>query len=204
MPEEPFIDYYQLLQISPAAEAETIQRVFRLMANRYHPDNRHTGDAVRFARLTRANEILTKRETRAAYDVAYQAHAARPFQVFERKEFAPGMDGEHYRRLGMLCLLFNRRRSNPEAAGLSILDLENQTGFPREHLQFTLWCLKEAELVRQDETTDFAISGRGVEFLEKNLPSSPALYELVKATEIGDSDRAATRLAGTQHHLSQT
>jgi curved DNA-binding protein CbpA len=195
MQDEPFVDYYQLLQIGPAAEPETIQRVFRGMANWYHPDNPHTGDAVRFARLTRANEVLSRRETRAAYDVAYQAHTAKPLQVFDRKEFAPGMEGEQNRRLGLLCLLYNRRRANPESAGLSILDLENQTGFPREHLQFTLWCLKEAELVRQAETTDFAISGRGVDYLEKTLPSSPVLHELVKATEMGDSDRIATRLA---------
>ena len=195
MQDPPFVDYYQLLQISPAAELETIQRVFRLLASRYHPDNPHTGDAGRFNRLTRAYEILSKRETRAAYDVAYQLHLTRPLKVFELKEFAPGIDGERNRRMGILCILFNRRRSNPEAAGLSILDLENQTGFPREHLQFTLWCLKESELIRQNETTDFAITGQGVEYLEKNLPSHQILYEMMKAAERGDSERLEADLA---------
>jgi curved DNA-binding protein len=195
MPDSPFIDYYQLLQVSPAAELETIQRVFRLLASRYHPDNPHTADAERFHRLTRAYETLSKRETRAAYDVQYQLHIAQPLRVFELKEFAPGMDGERNRRMGILCILFNRRRSNPEAAGLSILDLENQTGFPREHLQFTLWCLKESELIRQNETTDFAITGQGVDYLEKNLPSNQILYEMMKAAEMGHSDRLKVDLA---------
>ena len=195
MPDEPFIDYYQLMQISLAAEAETIQRVFRLLANRHHPDNPHTGDADRFNRLTRAYEILSKRETRAAYDLAYELHNTRALKVFELKEFAPGIDGERNRRMGILCLLLNRRRANPEAAGLSILDLENQTGFPREHLQFTLWCLKETKLIRQDETTDFAITGDGVDYLEKNLPSHQILYELMKAAERGESDRIDPDLA---------
>jgi curved DNA-binding protein CbpA len=189
MQDSPFIDYYQLLQVSPTAELETIQRVFRLLASRYHPENPHTGDAGRFQRLTRAYEILSKRETRAAYDVAHQLHIAQPLKVFELREFAPGIDGERNRRMGILCILFNRRRSNLEAPGLSILDLENQTGFPREHLQFTLWCLKESELIRQNETTDFAITGQGVDYLEKNLPSNQILYEMMKATEMGDSDR---------------
>jgi curved DNA-binding protein CbpA len=189
MQDSPFIDYYQLLQVSPTAELETIQRVFRLLASRYHPENPHTGDAGRFQRLTRAYEILSKRETRAAYDVAHQLHVALPLKVFELREFAPGIDGERNRRMGILCILFNRRRSNLEAPGLSILDLENQTGFPREHLQFTLWCLKESELIRQNETTDFAITGQGVDYLEKNLPSNQILYEMMKATEMGDSDR---------------
>jgi len=195
MQDPAFIDYYQLMQISPSAEAETIQRVFRLLSNWYHPDNPHTGDAGRFMRLTRAYEILSKRETRAAYDIAYQSHITRPLKVFELKEFAPGIDGERGRRMGILCILLNRRRSNPESAGLSILDLENQTGFPREHLQFTLWCLKESELIRQDEKTDLAITGQGVEYLEKNLPSNQVLYELMKATEMGDSDRISEDLA---------
>jgi hypothetical protein len=50
-------------------------------------------------------------------------------------------------------------------------------------------------LVRQAETTDFSITGRGVEHLEKNLSANPVLHELVKATEMGDSERIATRLA---------
>jgi curved DNA-binding protein CbpA len=195
MHDQPFVDYYQLMQISPAAEVETIQRVYRLLANWYQPDNPHTGDPNRFARLTRGYEILSKRDTRAAYDLEYQAHITTPLKIFALKEFAPGIDGERNRRMGILCILFNRRRSNPEAAGLSILDLENQTGFPREHLQFTLWCLKELELIRQDETTDLAITGRGVEYLEKNLPSNHVLYELMKAAELGESERAAVDLA---------
>ena len=195
MQDPEFIDYYQLLQISPAAELETIQRVFRLLADRYHADNPHTADAGRFLRLTRAYEILSNRKTRAAYDLEYQLHNSRPLKIFELKEFAPGIDGERNRRMGILCILFNRRRANPEAAGLSILDLENQTGFPREHLQFTLWCLKESELIRQDETTDFAITGQGVDYLEKNLPSHHVLYEFLKATERGETDRLAAALS---------
>jgi len=195
MQDPEFIDYYQLLQISPAAELETIQRVFRLLADRYHPDNPHTADAGRFLQLTRAYEILSNRKTRAAYDLEYQLHISRPLKIFELKEFAPGIDGERNRRMGILCILFNRRRSNPEAAGLSILDLENQTGLPREHLQFTLWCLKESELIRQDESTALAITGQGVDYLEKNLPSHHILYEFLKATERGESDRVAAALS---------
>jgi curved DNA-binding protein CbpA len=200
MQNEPFIDYYQLMQISPNAEAETIQRVFRMLSNRYHPENRATGDPDRFNRLARAYEILSKRETRAAYDLAYQLRNGQPLRVFEMKEFAAGIEGEGNRRMGILCLLYNRRRSNPEMAGLSILDLEGLMGFPREHLMFSLWYLKEAELVRQDETTDYAITGSGVDYLEKSLPSNQVLYQLMKASEMGDFDRSETEL--TAHNTA--
>lgn len=53
-----FIDYYEVLQISPKADNETIHRVFRMQAARYHPDNKQTGNAERFRMLTRIYETL--------------------------------------------------------------------------------------------------------------------------------------------------
>ncbi|MGR9037200.1 MAG: DnaJ domain-containing protein, partial [Gammaproteobacteria bacterium] len=35
-----FVDYYEVLEISPNANSETIDRIFRYLAQRYHPDNR--------------------------------------------------------------------------------------------------------------------------------------------------------------------
>ena len=52
------INYYDLLQINPRAEIETIERVYRIMAARYHPDNQQTGDAERFRLLTEAYQML--------------------------------------------------------------------------------------------------------------------------------------------------
>ncbi len=54
-----------------------------------------------------------------------------------------GIDGEGNRRMGILSLLYNRRRTNPEAPGMSLLEFETLMSFPREHLVFTLWYLKE-------------------------------------------------------------
>jgi hypothetical protein len=51
MAEEKAVDYYELLQVSASAEPETINRVYRLLAQRYHPDNRETGDEGRFREI---------------------------------------------------------------------------------------------------------------------------------------------------------
>jgi curved DNA-binding protein CbpA len=37
-----FVDYYDLLQISPKAELETIRRVYKMLVARLHPDNADT------------------------------------------------------------------------------------------------------------------------------------------------------------------
>lgn len=190
MPEESFVDYYEMMQISPNAEGETIQRVYRMLASRYHPDNPRTGDRERFLKLTSAYQVLSHREVRAAYDLQYELRRSQPMSVFGLKEFAAGIDGESNRRLGILCLLYNRRRSNPEQPGISILEFESMMSFPREHLMFTLWYLKDAELSRQDETSRFVITTKGVDHVEKNLSSSnQVFYHLLKTAETGDIER---------------
>src|SRR5579872_2360042 len=40
----PNVDYYEVLQVNQKADPETIHRVFRLMAQRFHPDNAETGN----------------------------------------------------------------------------------------------------------------------------------------------------------------
>ena len=187
--QEAFIDFYELMQISPKAEAETIQRVYRMLAARFHPDNPRTGDRERFLRLTKAYDVLSNREARAAYDLEYELRHAQPMSVFGLKDFAAGIDGEANRRLGILCLLYNRRRSSPDHPGISILEFESMMSFPREHLMFTLWYLKDADLIRQDETSNFVITSRGVDHVEKNLSSSQVVYHLLKAAESGSVER---------------
>ena len=186
-PQSEFIDYYELMQISPNAEFETIQRVYRMLAARYHPDNPHTGDANKFVRLNDAYAVLSRREERSDYDITYRNRQAQPMDVFNLREFAAGIDGENNRRMGILCLLYSRRRMSPEHAGMSILDFENLMSIAREHLMFSLWYLKEREFIRQDEKSDFAITGAGVDHIEANLPDHRVLYNLLKAAEDGES-----------------
>src|SRR4029434_4694978 len=53
-----------------------------------------------------------------------QKQGVQPVSVFEMKDFVVGIEAEVNRRLGMLCLLYNRRRSDPDRAGISMFDLE--------------------------------------------------------------------------------
>jgi curved DNA-binding protein CbpA len=65
------------MQLSPNADAETVSRVYRLLAFRYHPDNTETGNSEMFIRLSEANQILSDPEKRASYDAAHRS-AKRP------------------------------------------------------------------------------------------------------------------------------
>ena len=59
----PFRDLYEDLQLSPNASAETVERVYRLLAKRYHPDNQDTGNAQKFSEVHAAYELLTDPDT---------------------------------------------------------------------------------------------------------------------------------------------
>src|SRR5215207_1656955 len=62
------VDYYEVLQVSDGAEPETINRIYRTLAQRYHPDNRETGNEARFREITEAYHVLSNPEKRARYD----------------------------------------------------------------------------------------------------------------------------------------
>jgi len=191
MPDSDFVDYYELLQISPNAELETIHRVFKMLATRYHPDNTETGDLNRFLLLNQAYETLCDANLRSSYNAVYEDHKIQPIGLFETKEFSIGVDGEANRRMGILCLLYNRRRSNPDDPGLSLLEFEAMMSFAREHLMFTMWYLKEQGLLRTDENSDFVITGAGVDYVETHLPNNRLLYRLLKAAESGGTSAGA-------------
>lgn len=180
-----FIDFYELMQISPRAEPETIQRVYRILASRCHPDNPNTGDMERFLRLGEAYRVLGDAEMRATYDAEYNVRRTQPLEVFDLQDFATGVDGEANRRMGLLCLLYHSRRMNQDDPGLSLLMLEKKMTSAREHLVFTVWYLKDKGYVRQTEDSSYAITSAGVDYVEQNLPKNKLLYRLLKEAEEG-------------------
>jgi curved DNA-binding protein CbpA len=60
-----FVDYYEVLQISPNADQETVRRVYRIQAQRFHPDNLGTGDAY---------EVSGDPQSRNSYDADHRKY----------------------------------------------------------------------------------------------------------------------------------
>jgi curved DNA-binding protein CbpA len=179
------VNYYDLLQINPQADVDAIDRIYRILSARYHPDNSQTGDAERFALLTEAHQVLTDPLKRRDYDRQFETGHGRPLAIFLGKEFADGIDSEAKIRVGVLCLLYSKRRANPDFAALSLLDMENIMAFPRERLLFALWYLRAKRYVLQDDRSSFIISAEGVDYLESRLPTDQMLYKIFRASESG-------------------
>jgi hypothetical protein len=181
------IDYYEVLQVSPNAEPDTIHRVYRIMAARFHPDNPETGDNERFLLLKDAYETLSDPEKRAHYNSARRVYEYEPLRVFELKEFVDGIEGETNRRLGMLCLLYNQRRCDMDHPGLSLLDLERLMWFPREYLAFTVWYLKDKDYLRMEDNSNYVLTAAGVDYVETNSPRHAILHKMLKGGSVRES-----------------
>ena len=94
-------DYYEFLQISANAEPETIHRVYRFLAARFHPDNPETGDHEKFFLLTQAYAVLSSTERRAEYDGPV---------AFQNVQDRAGLDGDHVPATRHETLVGNQRQ----------------------------------------------------------------------------------------------
>jgi curved DNA-binding protein CbpA len=165
------VDHYETLQISANAEPETIHRVYRLLAQRFHPDNKETGNATRFRELTEAYEVLSDAERRAQYDVVHQHFVRERWKVAEAEGGDVDNDyrAEQVTRLTVLELLYTRRRTEPQKPTMSILDVEALIGRPREHLEFSIWFLTQKRFVQRGDDSGLTITAEGAEYLENNI-----------------------------------
>lgn len=163
-------DWYETLQISPNADADTVQRVFRLLAQKYHPDNQDTGDAERFRRLHEAYLVLNDPEKRAQYDIGYDAIRKERWRIAASSASSDNdFEREQHVRCIALEILYTRRRTDPSKPFLSNLDLSHLTGQPREHLEFTVWYLVQRKLVVRDDQSNLSITVDGVDYIEQQM-----------------------------------
>ena len=163
------LDHYELLQISPNADPDMIHRVYRLLAQRFHPDNAETGNAGRFRQVHEAYTILSDPEKRAQYDVGYQQQRkARVKLVSSTGRIEGEFEYEQAVRLTVLEVLYTHRRNEAREPGLFDRDLETMVGRPLEQLEFTFWYLLQRSLVKRGEQSRLIITVEGVDYLEQH------------------------------------
>jgi curved DNA-binding protein CbpA len=170
-------DYYELLQISPNADPDTVTRVFRLLARRYHPDQADTGNDEKFREILAAYAVLNDPAKRAHYDVNHLGIRRERWRfVAEGAPDAGDFATEQQVRLVVLEILYSRRRAEPHKPGLSLLDLAELMGQPLEHLEFTSWYLVQKKFVLRNDQSQLQITADGVDYLEeRRRQESPRL-----------------------------
>jgi curved DNA-binding protein len=178
-----FIDYYKILQLSQGADQETTERVYRLLAKRYHPDNKDTGDAHKFDAPVKAYRALSDPERRADYDAKYEVGNSYPWDTCSHA--APPKGAEEDRKIyqAILSMLYTARRRDAGNAGVGIFQMEKLLGVPEKYLEFHIWYLREKGWIQSVENGGFAITVSGVDAVIENDSSSQKSRLLPAADE---------------------
>jgi hypothetical protein len=166
----PFVDFYEILQLSPRATTETVERVYRMLAKRYHPDNQQSGDSNKFYVVQEAYEVLSDPERRAAYDVKYDAEQDVQWKIFDQKSASDGREEDRRILHGILSVLYIERRRNPEGGGLGSVMLERALAVPEAHLKFPVWYMKQHGWIEVLDNGLVAITVAGIDkLLDKEM-----------------------------------
>ena len=185
-----FVDHYETLQLNVNADTETIQRVYRLLAGRYHPDNAKSGNEESFRAVLNAYRVLSDPEQRAAYDATHAAQHEARWQIFSAEqdgEQEPGL--EKRIRMGILSALFRVRSTSIDSPTMSNRELERLLVCPREHLEFGIWYLRGKGYIERADNGRVSITPDGVDKLEESAEITP--QGTLKLLSGGVSDESA-------------
>jgi curved DNA-binding protein CbpA len=199
MPEMEIPDYYELLEVSPQATDETIHRVYRYMAARYHPDNLGMGNLEKFTQLTSAYKVLSDPNRRSEYDA--QRATRQPTirnPMSSTVDFMDQGEGDLNRRLAVLAILYYRRRIYPNSPEVSLAEIEQRMGFPRDYLDFTTWYLAKKRYITRADNSDFTLTVDGVDFIETQRATIPLLDKLLTNGSHTDDNEVRSRLLASE------
>ena len=180
-----FVSFYEIFGLDPDSTPGAIERRFRQLVRRYHPDNMATGDRAMFDAVLEANETLKDPDRRAQY---HERHEHRfpprppsfPDDHADHAEAHPdeldddgpvqddllseiGIARDLSIQNNILALLYHRRRRFIMEPGIGNAELERMTGCPHEHLEFHLWYLKAKGWVATAESGLLVITVSGVD-----------------------------------------
>ena len=165
-------DLYETLEVSPIASQETIERMFRYLAQRYHPD-RDTGNADRFDQIAKAYHTLKDPESRAEYDAKHKTNLDYQWSIVEEAGDIENFENDSLIQERILSVLYTARKRDPREPGLGALQLAKLIGCPHEMLDFHLWYLRDKGWIMRTENGALAITVEGVDrSLELHQPAT--------------------------------
>lgn len=173
--EEPLEDCYEALEISPSASEETVHYMFRLLEHRFHPQNPHSADAAKLARVKKAYAELGTAAARAAYDQQRAAALDRRQPLVADTDRSAQSATEKSKRWDLLAMLYTKRMQSPSKPGLTLNEVEASMGLLKDDVDFAFWYLVESGLAIPDHGHNrYSISVKGVDLFEQRLEEMQA------------------------------
>ena len=164
MSDSQLVDYYEVLEVSPKANSYTIERVFRFMAKRFHPDVAESGDVQRFTGIVEAYETLKDPIARAAYDIELNSQKSETADLVNESRSA---ESDTHDRHKILTLFYAKRKRDMKNPGVGVATLEQAFDIPEDVLNFHLWYFREKNLIQREESGLLSITADGVDKIEE-------------------------------------
>lgn len=164
---QPFVDYYDILQVHPTCDPKIIESAYHYLAKMYHPDHSGDEDTTRFNDVTQAYRVLRNADKRAEYDARYatEKHGESVWAPFvnagEIDENAALSDADDHARI--LMFLYKKRREDAQDAGVIGFYLQDMLQCSDERFDFHKWYLKEKGYIQVTEQGTLAITIQGVD-----------------------------------------
>jgi curved DNA-binding protein CbpA len=164
-------DFYEILEVSPTASQDTIERMYRYLVQRYHPD-RDTGDPERFDQVVQAHRTLKDPKSRAAYDTCHKTNLDYQWSLVQEAGDSDNFETDSIIQERLLSVLYTKRKREPSEPGLGSAQLARLIGCPLEMIEFHLWYLRDKGWIMRMETGSMAITADGVDrSLELRAPT---------------------------------
>lgn len=160
-----FVNHYETLEVSDNASFETIERVFRFLAKRYHPDSNETACPEKFKTIVGAYQTLADPEKRAKFDGELERTRIAEKAI---EEGTGSVDDDAADRHRLLTLFYSQRRRDMKYPGIGISTVEHLMNIPQEVLDFHVWYFKEKGWIQREDGGALSITAEGVDKLENS------------------------------------
>lgn len=154
-------NHYETLQVSQNASQDVIEKMFRFLATKHHPDA--GGDKQVFNQIIAAFEVLRDESSRVQYDMDLKQDLHEVARLRENsKQAGPDAAIRHE----LLCLFYARRREQSSTPALGTMSIEKTLNVETEVLSFHLWYFKEKGWIKRCEDGGYAITAEGVDQID--------------------------------------
>ncbi len=173
-----FQDHYEVLGLTPRATLEEIQQICQQLMAKYDPVMGTEPDLDQFESVKLALEVLSDADLRAQFDKLKGIEEKPP--QFTGMPFFEGLGVDARLRSAMLCVLFDRRRSNPVKPTLTMRQVDRIIDADTDAFILAVWYLKQRGMVTVNDKSHLEITVKGIDELEANPPSPEDVMGLIR------------------------